>query len=67
MGGAPKSRVRRAPRERGVGKPPNPRTPTLVRDVRGGDLKDMFEIFPDIPQPARPARRRAAAKSRRLR
>jgi hypothetical protein len=38
-----------------------------VRDVHGGDLKDMFEIFPDIPRPPRPSRKRAAAKTRRLR
>ena len=66
-GSPPKSAARIAPKERGVGKPPNPRKPMLVRDVHGGDLKDMFEIFPDIPRPPRPSRKRAAAKTRRLR
>jgi len=37
---------------------PNPTTPKLVRDVRGGALKDLFEIFPDLPRPPRPFVRR---------
>ena len=58
-GGPPKSRVKPAPRERGVGKPPNPRKPTLVRDVAGGILKDMFQIFKDLPRPRRTHGRKA--------
>lgn len=48
--------VGRAPEEPGVGKPPNPRKPRLVRDVAGGRLNDLFAVFPDLPWP----RRRAA-------
>jgi hypothetical protein len=59
--------VRSAPKERGVGKLPNPRKPKLVRDVGGGALKDMFELFPDLPRPSRPGRRRKASKTPRLR
>ncbi len=60
VGRAPKPRrdTGRAPKEHAVGKPPNPRKPALVRDVDGGDLKDMFAIFPDIPRPPRPGRQR---------
>jgi len=55
-----------APRERGVGPPPNPRKPQLVRDVHGNELKDLFEFFPDLPRPARRAAR-IPARRRRLR
>jgi hypothetical protein len=49
---APKERgVRETPKERGIGQNPHPRTPKLVRDVRGNELKDMFEFFPDLPRP----------------
>ena len=47
----------RAPRQRPIGKTPNPRKPKLVRDVGGGVLKDLFKLFPDLPRPARPAAR----------
>jgi hypothetical protein len=56
---APSSpRSARVPAQRPVGKVPNPRKPKLVQDVDGGVLKDMFEIFPDLPRPPRPALRR---------
>jgi hypothetical protein len=42
-----------APRERGVGALPNPRKPRLVRDVHGNELMDLFQLFPDLPRPAR--------------
>ena len=38
--------IARAPKEHHVGKPPNPRTPRLVRDVDGGRLNDLFAFFP---------------------
>jgi hypothetical protein len=67
-GGAPASRARHgAPKERPVGKPPNPTKPQLVRDVDGGALKNMFDIFPDLPRPPRPGRRRTLPKQRPLR
>jgi hypothetical protein len=44
------------PPQRGIGAPPNPRRPRVVRDVHGNELMDLFEFFPDLP---RPARRRA--------
>ena len=47
--------IARAPKEHRVGKPPNPRTPRLVRDVDGGRLNDLFAFFPDLPWPRRPA------------
>ena len=53
----PPPHVPRAPRRPVVGAVPNPRKPKLVRDARGGALKDLFEIFPDLPRPRRPARR----------
>ena len=53
----PSAHVGRAPTEHPAGKVPNPRKATLVRDVHGGDLKDLFVIFPDLPRPARPPRR----------
>jgi hypothetical protein len=59
-GGTPQIRLKPAPKTRPVGKPPNPRKPGLVRDVRGGVLKDLFEFFPDLPRPTRPGRRRKA-------
>jgi len=65
--GAPKSRLRRPPKERAVGKPPNPRMPAKVRDVHGGVLKDLFQLFPDLPRPPRPGRRRKPVpRTRRL-
>ena len=48
-----KARVTRVPAQRPVAKVPNPKLPKLVRDVHGGDLMDMFEIFPDLPRPPR--------------
>jgi hypothetical protein len=53
-----------APRERGVGRLPNPRKPGLVRDVHGNELMDLFRTFPDLP---RPARRPARTPKRRIR
>jgi hypothetical protein len=44
-----------APKEPGVGKPPNPRKPRLVRDVDGAGLNDLFVVFPDLPWPRRQA------------
>lgn len=41
----------RAPRQRPVGKVPNPRKPKLVRDVGGGYMQDLFATFPDLPRP----------------
>jgi hypothetical protein len=47
----------RPPMQRGVGRPPNPRKPKLVRDVHGNELRDLFQMFPDLPRPPRrPAR-----------
>jgi hypothetical protein len=43
--------VARPPRPHRVGLPPNPRRPTLVRDVDGGALLDLFRIFADLPWP----------------
>jgi hypothetical protein len=57
---APLPHVGRPPEEHSAGKPPNPRTPKLVRDLHGGPLKDLFRIFPDLPRPARPAPRMPA-------
>jgi hypothetical protein len=51
----------RVPAPRPIGKVPNPRTPKLVRDVRGGALKDLFEIFKDLPRAPRPVRRTRGA------
>jgi len=64
-GYAPPQRAARLPKRRGVGAPPNPRTPKLVRDVHGGALKDMFEIFPDLPRLRRPAPRLRGRATRR--
>lgn len=58
----PAQRVSHAPKARGVGAPPNPRKPKLVRDVDGGILKDLFAFFPDLPRPARPAARVVARR-----
>jgi hypothetical protein len=66
MAHTPVARVGRAPMEHPVKPPPNPRKPKLVRDVRGGALKDLFEMFPDLPRPARPPAR-VPLRARRLR
>ena len=58
---APTPHVARAPKEFGVRKVPNPRLPKLVRDVHGGSLKDLFELLPDLPRPARPPVRKQPA------
>jgi hypothetical protein len=50
--------VKPAPRQRPSGKPPNPRKAKLVRDVHGGALKDLFEVFPDLPRAPLPRRRK---------
>jgi hypothetical protein len=52
---APLARVGRPPTERPVGTPPNPRQLKPLRHVGGGGLKDLFEIFPDLPRPPRTA------------
>jgi hypothetical protein len=54
---APPARASRVPKQHAVGAPPNPRQPELVRDVHGGTLKDLFELFPDLPRPPRPTAR----------
>jgi hypothetical protein len=51
----------RVPAQRPVGKVPQPRKPKPVRDVRGGALKDLFEIFADLPRPPRPPLRTRVA------
>jgi hypothetical protein len=55
-----------APKERGIGPPPNPRKPKLVRDVHGNELMDLFQLFPDLPRPPRraPKLRRRLARRR---
>jgi hypothetical protein len=60
---APTPHFARAPKELGVAKVPNPRLPKLVRDVRGGALKDLFELLPDLPRPRRPAIRTQTRKT----
>jgi hypothetical protein len=42
-----------SPRHRGVGAVPNPRKPGLKRDVHGNELRDLFQLFPDLPRPRR--------------
>ncbi len=64
---APTRHIGRKPNKRATGKVPNPRKPELVRDVRGGSLKDLMEIFPDLPRPARPVRRVQISSVRRPR
>ena len=61
----PVPHVGHPPEERRVAAVPNPRRPRLVRDVHGGDLLDLFVIFPDLPRPARPTAKvpRTAARS----
>jgi hypothetical protein len=54
-----------APKERGIGAPPNPQKPKLVRDVHGNELKDLFEFFPDLPRPPHPAPRVPMRRPRR--
>jgi hypothetical protein len=61
----PPQHVSHPPPEHPVGRPPNPRKPQLVRDVRGGALKDMFEIFPDLPRPPRRPARGPVNRTRR--
>jgi hypothetical protein len=63
-GHPPAERATRVPKARPPGKPPNPKKPKLVRDVGGGILKDMFAIFPDLPRPVRPHRRRKSRVTR---
>jgi hypothetical protein len=46
----------RTPPLRRVAKPPNPRKPKLVRDAVV--LNDLFALFPDLPRPRKPARKR---------
>jgi len=53
------------PVERGIKPPPNPRKPRLVRDVHGNELRDLFEMFPDLPRPARRAARVPPRQRRR--
>jgi hypothetical protein len=47
----------RAPKERGIGKTPNAQKPKLVRDVHGNELKDLFQLFPDLQRVPRRAAR----------
>jgi hypothetical protein len=53
----------RAPRQRPVAMVPSPRRPTRVRAAGSGALLDLFEVFPDLPRPPRPANRRATLSS----
>jgi hypothetical protein len=53
----PARHVARVPRPHQVAAPPNPRKPKLVRDVHGGVLGDLFQLFPDLPRPPRPRAR----------
>jgi hypothetical protein len=46
----------RTPPLRRVANPPNPRKPKLVRDAVV--LNDLFALFPDLPRPRRPVRKR---------
>jgi hypothetical protein len=55
------------PEQHGVGAVPNPVRPKLVRDVHGGALQDLFEIFPDLPRPTRPKGRAPVQRRRVLR
>ncbi|PYR78361.1 MAG: hypothetical protein DMF87_14420 [Acidobacteria bacterium] len=58
FGAAPPERATPGtPRERRVAPPPNPRRPRLVPDIHGNELRDLFEFFPDLPRPRRPAGR----------
>lgn len=59
----------RTPRLRGVGEVPNPQRPkAAVRVAHGGELRDLFEVFPDLPRPSRPSKRTAKpSKSIRFR
>jgi hypothetical protein len=57
-------RAGRPLKPRGVGAPPNPRRPKLVRDINGGTLLDLFAIFPDLPFPQYPGRTRRARDRR---
>jgi hypothetical protein len=53
MAAPPATRQTRTPRQRPVAVVPNPRRPKVVRVVDGGELRDLFEVFPDLPRPAR--------------
>jgi hypothetical protein len=48
---------RHAPKERGIGRTPNAQKPKLVRDVHGNELKDLFQLFPDLQRVPRRAAR----------
>jgi hypothetical protein len=63
----PAQHIARVPDQHPVGPPPNPRKPKLVRDVGGGVLGDLFELFPDLPRPRRPRARVPLRRPRRLR
>jgi hypothetical protein len=60
MAHAPLPHIARPPEEHVAGKPPNPRRPRLARGGSRGALKDLFQIFADLPRPARPAPRTPA-------
>jgi hypothetical protein len=66
FGEAPAEHATRAPLERRVAPPPNPRKPRLVPDIHGNELRDLFAFFPDLPRPRRP-RGRAPRRLPRLR
>jgi hypothetical protein len=51
MSHVPVPHVGRVPAQHRVSPPPNPRRPRLVRNVHGGELQDLFELFPDLPRP----------------
>jgi hypothetical protein len=53
----------RTPRQRLIATVPNPRRPRAVRVVGGGELLDLFAVFPELPRPPRPAERAALAAS----
>jgi hypothetical protein len=49
--------VARVPDQHPVSPRPHPRRPRVVRDIHGGTLLDLFEVFPDLPRPPRLGRR----------
>src|SRR5687768_2143421 len=65
LGQTPIGEPTRAPRQRPVAKPPNPRRPKLVHDADGGELMDLFAVFPDLPRPPRTASRMLRTVARR--